>query len=901
MTQHPSGEPRWRRYLRFFRGSVESDIDDELRFHFDERIAELIAQGLTPEAARARAVEEFGDVTDVRRDLSTIDHRLDRRRDRLAWLRDLAQDARYSARSLGRTPIVAITIVLTLALGLGVNVAVFSLIDVLFLRMPPGVADARGVQRVWKQVSFTSGTQYWPGFDHRMYRALRDAVQGDATTATYAHPVKSALRGADDGSFAQVSYAEPEFFSMLGVRAARGRLYGHDEDRLGSPAMVAVVSDAFWRRQLGAADNAIGRSLRIVTTTAQEFTIVGITPPGFSGVEISATDVWLPLATTSRSGGWWDNPNVNGFQILVRPRPGVFTVPLADRLTRASQQPELAWTPEITVRGIALSSLVRARGPGESEQEVQLAARLGGVALLVLLIAIANVVNLLLARALRRRREIAVRLALGISRARLVRLLVTESVLLAVLAAVASLAAAWWGGLLLRAILLPNVVWAETPLHWRVLAFGVAAAVTAGLVAGLIPATQSTAPDLTDSLKAGSREGTTSHRSRLRSGLVVIQAALSLILLVGAALFLQSLANVRAVDIGFDQNRLTFASVQFDTRDTARDSRVARELVELAARLRRRPGVEQVALTHIRPLYGFSWRTYFPEADTVANKPGSTTYVAVSPEYFEVSGLRFLRGAGFPADGSPTQTVVINEAMAERLWPRENPIGRCLRFLKPDAPCYRITGVVETASRDNVIEQAQAQYYVPLHSMPFPGTRPGVLIVRSSATARAAVAGEIQSATRAAFPSGHPSVLSMTDALEPEYRPWKLGATLFTLLGVLALVVAVIGIYSTMSYAVSQRVHEFGVRIALGARAGDVMRHVLAGALRVVGLGVIVGLAAALAGGRLVASLLYGVRPADPIILAAVAGLLLAVAAIAALVPAWRAARVNPVTALQTA
>lgn len=887
----------WRRYMRFFRGSVEGDIDDELRFHFDERIAELIAQGQSPEAARAHAMEEFGDVTDVRRDLRDIDRRLDQRRDRTAWLRGLLQDARYSARSLARTPIVAGTIIVTLALGLGANVAMFSLIDVLFLRLPPGVENPQGVQRVWQQVTFSSGTQFWPGFDYPTYRAISEALRGDAATTLYRYPTRLPLRGADDGSFAQVSHANSELFPLLGVRAARGRLYGADEDRLGSPLPVAVVSDAFWRRQLGGAEDAIGRPLRI---SNQTFTVIGITPPGFSGVEINATDVWLPLATFSRgTTPWWEGSRVNGFQILVRPRPGVFAAPLEDRITSVSHRPELMRRPGDTVNVAVLSSLVRARGPGESEQEVRLAARLGGVALLVLLIAVANVVNLLLARALQRRREIAVRLALGISRARLFRLLVSESVLLAALAAVAAVMAAWWGGALLRGVLLPDVQWAETPLHWRVLAFAVAAALAAGMGAGLVPAIQSTAPDLTVSLKAGSRKGTAGHRSRLRSGLVVIQAALSLILLVGAALFIESLANVRSLDIGFDQDRLTFAEVWFDTPDSTRDARVGTELRTLAARLRQRPGVEQVALTNMQPMYGFSWETFFPEADTVANKPGLTTFVAVSPEYFEAAGIRFVRGSGFPADGSPSQTVVINEAMAARLWPGEDPIGRCMRFVTPNAACYRISGIVETASRDNVIEEANAQYYLPLNSMPFPHRDAGVLIVRSTAPSRAAVAAEIQSAMRVAFPGGRPRVTAMSDALEREYRPWRLGATIFTLFGALALIVAVIGIYSTMSYAVGQRVHEFGVRVALGARTGDVMRHVLGGALRVVGLGVVVGLAASLAAGRLVASLLYGVRPADPIILMAVALSLLAVAAVAALAPAWRAARVNPVTALQ--
>ncbi|HET7564375.1 MAG TPA: FtsX-like permease family protein, partial [Gemmatimonadaceae bacterium] len=533
-------------------------------------------------------------------------------------------------------------------------------------------------------------------------------------------------------------------------------------------------------------------------------------------------------------------------------------------------------------------------------QEVQIAARLGGVALLVLLIAVANVVNLLLARAVQRRREIAVRLALGISRSRLVRLLVAESVLLAVLAGAAAILAAAWGGRVIRALLLPGVHWATTPLHWRVLAFSLVITLAVGIVAGLIPALQSTTPDLTRALKAGAREGTTQH-ARLRAALVMLQAALSVVLLVGAALFLDSLRNVRGLDLGYDSNHLVFADVSFETPDSMRDSRVGFDFAALADRLRAAPGVQQVALASMQPMYGFSWLTYFPEADTITHKIPDTFFTGVSPEYFAAVGIRVLRGRTFPVGSAPSNTVVINEALAHALWPGENPIGRCMRFAKRDAPCYTIIGVVENARRSSVIEDATAQYYLPLGRVPGGkyGSQVRTIIVRADPHAMPLVEQEIQSDIRRAFPSGWPVITRMTDQLEPQYRPWRLGATLFTLFGALAMIVAAVGIYSTISYTVNQRVHEFGVRVALGARTHDVVRHVVASALRQVGIGVAVGAALALAGGRLVASLLYGVRPSNPVIMLTVAMVLLCVAAIAALAPAWRAARVDPVIALR--
>jgi predicted permease len=877
---------RW----RFWRRSrSERDFADEIQSHLEMEAERLEREGLSPEEARFGAQRDFGNVARRREEYHE--------RHRLLWVDHLRQDVGYAVRSLSRAPVVVITIVLTLALGLGANAAMFSLLDVLYLRPPAGVVDPGGVHRVWEQIDFESGEQYWPGFDYPSYRALREALTGSAATATYTYPANVSIARGEHAPKAAISYVTASYFGVLGVHAARGRVFTADEDQLGSPADVAVVSDAFWRNRMDGASDVLGRSL---TVGSRKVTIIGVAPRGFTGVDIDAVDVWLPFAAYGAHGWgeWWENKNVNGFQVLVRPHASV-PVPLLDaRITRTLHRPELLFRPGDTLTVAALGPIIKARGPGEVQQEMRIAARLGGVALLVLAIAVANVVNLLLARAVQRRREIAVRLALGISRWRLIRLLVTESVLLSVVAGAAALVAAAWGGALLRALLLPNVHWASAPLNWRVLAFSLVITLAAGVVAGLIPALQSTRPDLTRALKAGAREGIGQH-ARLRRVLVLMQAALSVVLLVGAALFLDSLKNVRGLDIGFDADHLVFADVRFATSDSARDARLAQELGALASRLRTAPGVQQVALASMRPMYGISFMTYFPDADTVVHKIPPTTFTAVSPEYFQAAGIRVLRGTGFPLDGARPQTVVINEALADALWPGENPIGRCMRFEKPDAPCYTISGIVETVRRDGVIEDPKAQYYLPLARMPVAGYDAGTLVVRTDPRTMALVADEIQRTIRRAFPTGSPVITRMTDQLEPQYRPWKLGATLFTLFGVLALVVAAVGIYSTISYGVSQRVHEFGVRAALGARAPDVVRHVLGGALRQVGLGVAAGIVLALAGGRLIAALLYGVRPSNPVILVVVSMVLLCVAAVAAFVPAWRAARVDPVIALR--
>ncbi len=884
----------WRRYVTFWRKDIRGDVDEELRFHLEERVDELMALGLDRTTAERTAHEEFGDVSAVRDQLHEIGRRVARRGDRAEWLRSLASDFRYAARSLSRTPMMAGAVVLTLALGVGVNTAMFSLLDVLYLRPPAGAAQPEGVHRVWVKRSFESGEQFWPGFDFPTYRAIVDALGAAAVTAIYTAPYSQPVSSGSGKSDAIVSNASAEFFGLLGARPARGRAFAAADDQLGRPANVAVISDAYWHRALDGDPDVLGSP---ITIGKGRYTIVGIMPSGFTGVELDATDIWLPFAALepASAGTWWTNRNRNGFQVLVRPREGVGTGAIDARVTRALYRPDLLYRPSDTLQTARLGSIIRARGPGRTQQEVGIAARLGGVAVIVLLIAIANVVNLLLSRAMRRRQEIAVRLALGISRGRLIRLLVSESVLLSLAAGAAALAAAWWGGGIMRALLLPNVHWASAPLHWRVLLFAIALAIAAGVLAGLVPALQSANPTLTDALKSGVREGTV-QRSSVRGALLVVQVALSMVLLVGAALFLRSLSNVRGLDIGFDARELVFADVGFEAPDTVSSARLEQTLGDIAGRLRTATGVKQVALASFRPMYAFSFTKLFPDFDTTARKIPTPTFAVVSPEYFEATGLRVVRGAGFSGSRS---NIVVNQTMADAFWPGENAVGRCIRLQTADAPCVMVSGVVETARRDKVIEDPKPQFYLPFGMPGFEGWKPRTLIVRADEAAQAVVGSEIRRPLSRALPSAQITITRMTDALEPQYRPWKMGAALFTLFGLLAIVVAAVGIYSTVSYVVSQRTHEFGVRIALGAQMTDIARQVIGDGLRPVLVGVLAGVALALAGGRLIASLLYGVSPSDMRVLVAVSVGLVVVAIVAGLAPARRAARVDPIAALR--
>lgn len=557
----PEKTPRWRRYVRFWRHDVQADIDDELRFHFETRIEDLISLDMTAEEARAKAAEEFGDLNDVRRGLRDIGDRVARRRRGREWIAGVREDAAYAVRSLRRTPGTAVAILSTLALGLGVNAAMLTLLETIFLRSPAGIVKPMEIRRVWSARRSNDGPHYSPIFSYPQYHAAVDAVGTLARTAIYRPPGKMKVGDGEGTQDARVSVANATYFNVLGV--------------------------------------------------------------------------------------------------------------------------------------------------------------------------------------------------------------------------------------------------------------------------------------------------------------------------------------------------------QFDGHQQSDDSSWARRVAPLADQAARIPGVDATALTSMIPMRGFSWIDLYIGGDTVVVRPGSApTVIGVSSGFFAAVGLHIVRGEDFPlVHGSAMPPlVVINEAMARSVWPNVDPIGECLRFRKRGGPCYRVSGVVENSRRSSIIETPNPQYYLPLDRLPAEAegvVGPWYIAIRTAPVRAASVSGEIRALIRREFPNGIPRITRLSDNLEPQYRPWRLGATLFTTFGILALIVAAIGIYSTVSYTITQRTQEFGVRVALGAPLGDVVRLVLGEGVRTVAVGVGCGLVLALAGGRLIASLLYGIAPSDPITLAAVATTLVAIAAIAALAPAWRAARVDPVTALR--
>ena len=823
----------------------------------------------------------------------------------LGFVDVVRQDLGYAWRTTRRSPGFTAVVVLTLALGIGVNAATFSVLDRFYLRPPSGVEAPWEIRRMWVEhfrsatgVPFKNQSISYPTFE-----AVGEATGSRADMALFATDYAIRLGKRPTDPRVGVVFSSANYFRVLGVRPAFGRFFTADEDRVGRTAPVAVVSHAFWQTRLGGDSAALGRTIPI---GKDRYTVIGVADSRFSGLDLRAADIWIPLGGITLSWGgerWWTNENVNPFHVVRRASP-VLTDAEFDRRATAALQERNRQTGPLgdTLATVWSGSILEARGPATPGQDMIISTRLGGVAVIVLLIAGANVINLLLARASRRRREIAVRLALGVSRSRLVRMLTTETLMLAMLAGTAAFFAGWWGAAVLRSLLMPQIQWRESAIDMRVVWFTVAVTLVAGLVAGIIPAIQSSNPRLSSALKAGARDGVR-HRSLLRNALVITQAALSVVLLVGATLFVRSLHHVQSLDIGFDADRLLFGRVQFADGEAPPRTVLVSQMRELVTRLRGRAGVESVARTGMEPMQGIEFFDFYVGADSTGSfgrlQPTAST---VSPSYFQTVGLRMLRGRGLSGDDvdrAPAE-LVVNEAMAKLVWPGRDPLGDCVRFERRDNPCYTVVGVVETARRGSVIEsEPVAQFYLPLGNLPTSDPRGATIVVRARADGAAAAANELTRMLRRTFPAADAVVTPMTANLEPEYRPWRLGATLFTGLGVLALLVAMLGIYSTTSYGVTQRTHEFGVRVALGARVGDVIGQVVGEGMRTVATGVTLGIALALAAGRLVSALLYGVVPRDPMVLISVSGMLMVVAVLAALVPAWRAARADPLTALR--
>jgi predicted permease len=821
-------------------------------------------------------------------------------------MESFVRDVRFALRALRREPAFTAFVVMTLALGIGANAAMFGIADRLLLRGPAHVRDASRVVRLYVteqppgMAVFTSS-----GFGHVTYSVLRRAATSFEQVATYAINDVVAGQGTDARQV-RAGYTSADFFPLLGVQPELGRFYTDHENAPNAATRVVVLSYAAWMNWFGGGRDTLGRT---VTLGDESFSVIGVAPAGFTGAELGRVDVWVPgnLLSARVTPDWATSYNAQWLKIVGRLKPGV-TLEQARLDATAAHRRAYSGTDKTTADARLTAASLRANDAGTEATEVRVLRWLTGVAALVLVIACANIANLMLARGVRRHREVAIRSALGAGRMRIVRLLLIEAIVLAFAGAVTGLVVAYAVGGLARQALFTAVEWTSSPVNPRVLIASAGFAVVTGLLVGILPAIRSSRATVTEALRTGAREGG-GRRSRLRTGLTIVQAALSVLLLIGAGLFVRSLWQVRTLDLGIDPERVTVIEVfrqslqrvpERATRDTER-ARRRTFLLETLERVRALPGVEHAAVAVGLPFGNrFTVKVRVPAPDVVpVMKGGGPGVSAVSGDYFATVGTRIVRGRAFTVDDhAGTEPVaIVSELMAATVWPGADAIGKCLLIGDGTPPCARIAGIAANTYRSRLRESPVMHYYIPAgQEIGFGGA---VLIVRGADRAPQLVSDVRRLLMTMDTSITYVNAETIQDRIEPQVRPWILGATVFLVSGLLALAVAGIGIYSVMSYLIADRRREIGVRMALGATAPDIVRLVLRGSLLMAVIGIAIGETMAGFLSRFAEPLLFNTSPRDPLVFAGVATVLLIVAMSATLVPARRARAVNPVEALR--
>jgi putative ABC transport system permease protein len=809
----------------------------------------------------------------------------------------LFDDLRQAARTLWRTPAFSLTAALTLALGVGATTTLVSAMDAMLFRPPVSVEAPTRIVRTY----FRSTNPQWGDWTNSStsfpdYLDLSQAASFEGVAAQYGTSA-SMGRGAEARSV-DLMAVTGNYFGLLGAKAMLGRLILPEDDRPEAGTRALVLSERMWRTRFASDPAILGRSLPIDRWV---YTVVGVAPRGFDGGNHQPADGWIALNPVGAeavgekfrtSRGWY------WVQIIAR------LAPSATRQHAAAEATSLIRMGRDSssmngFREVLLGPVQEARGPDYSES-ARLVYWLAGVSLIVLLISCANVANLQLVRGLARSRELAIRKALGGGRGRIARQLFLEGVWLAVLAGGAGILVCQWGGDLLRRFVLPAGMTDNFRIDLRVCAIAAAASALAALLSSLLPALSVVRGELTPVLKDGAR-GTGFRHSRLRSSLVVAQVALSILLVVGAALFVQSLRNVRAIDIGYDRGNIIMVSA--DPVSAGFSGQATGEaFTTMAEAARAYPGVESAAVTYGEP-FGWSLARDLKIAgmDSLPRLSSGGPYVqSVSGDYFRTMGLSIQAGRAFSdADRRPYPAVaLVGATMARRYFPVGKALGQCL-MLQKQQTCTEVIGVVKDGIRYSPQEEPQAIYYVPLPP-PDSSTRHLTLFVRTRTDASAMAAG-LRTALQTAVPNlPYVQARSMEEVLAPQYRAWRLGATLFGLFATLALVLASLGIYSVLAYAVRGRTRELGIRLALGALPVSLLALVVRDGLRLTLIGVGLGTVGALVAGRALGSLIYGVSSRDAGTLLLAGTTVILVALLASLLPARRAARVDPMQSLRS-
>jgi putative ABC transport system permease protein len=886
----------WRRLIG--RGALEADLDRELRDHLERQVADFMRDGVSESEARRRAALMFGGIEGIKE--SCRDARGTR------WFTDLADDVRYSLRVFAHNPAFVAVAVVSLALGIGANTAIFSIVNSLLLRsLPvrdPGqlaiLAHGSWTNPIWEQV--------------RERQALFDG-------AVAFSPDSFDLASGGPADRIEGLWTSGNFFDVMGIPALVGRTYGVEDDRRSGPpnGAVAVLGYSFWQRRFGGAPDVIGRSIAI---NRVPYTIVGVTPPDFLGPTVgNRFDVAVPIATEPLMRGkesWLDRRSTWWLDIMVRRKPGQGVDDAITALRAVQPQIKNATVPPDWPKADQADYLkdpfvLEPAAGGSSSYREQYRQPLIAVMItvaLVLLIACANIANLMLARASARRHEIGLRIALGASRLRIARQMLTESLLLSAGGAALGLVLAMWGSAFLVRELTTfrDNVTLDLTLDWRILAFTVGTAVATALLFGVVPAFRAGQVEPNEALKDGSRTVAGTRTRALGQPLVVVQVALSLVLVVAAGLFLRTFASLTQQRLGYDTERLLLVSVD-PQKSGVDESRRAALYEQMRAAAATVPGVSSAALSAVPPMSGMGWNNTIEAAGEPAPpaKDRTVWFNGVSPGWFATYGVKVVAGRAFNTadrEGAPP-VAIVNQALAKLFFPGKNPIGRTIRqtwsgSVSAPAP-WQIVGVVADAAYRSLRETAPPTLYL-VFDQSEARTWPNVSItVRSAAGPPSSIARPVSAAVTAAAPGASLTLHEFNEQVSGLAVRERIVAMLSGFFGALALLLASVGLYGVTAYGVNARRTEIGIRIALGADTSSVILLILRRVALLVGLGIASGALVSLWASKYVGSMLYGLDARDPLTFTGAALTLALVGALAAWLPARRATQIDPCEVLR--
>jgi putative ABC transport system permease protein len=889
----------------------EAEIVEELAQHMEDRYDELVALGNTDEAATRTALAELSESDLLTRELQRVERSLTQEpvvvgtyRGR-SVMRDLQEDLRYGLRVLIKNPGFTAIAVLTIALGIGANTAIFSLVKAVLLRPLP-YKDSERLVMVWEANQKTGVSHVQVSAPN--YVDWRDQNEVfEQMAAAFARPDTGVnLTDGANPEWVQAAITTGNLFAVLGIQPALGRAFLPEEEKAGNNR-VTILSDALWRRHFNGDRSIIGKT---ITLDARSYTVVGILPAAFEfptphSVDSAAkpkepVELYLPAVLGKHRGG-------HNYRVIARLKPGV-TLPQAqahmDAIAARLQQQYPDQQAGMGASVVALSEQV------VGKVRMALFVMLGAVGF-VLLIACANIANLLLARSAERNREFAIRAALGASRSRIVRQVLGENLLLALAGGALGVLLAYWGVQTLMALSpidFPRLH--ETRIDAPVFGFCFLLSIASGLVFGLAPAIQLSRPNLNNSLKDGGGRASEGlgHR-RVRGFLIVSEVALSLVLLVGAGLLLRSFIRLQETTLGFDPARVLTMQLSLPGARYGERAQAVPFYEQLLQRTRNLPGVHSIGLTNYLPLSGSDSGTSFNIDGRPPLPKGEFLEAAprwISPDYFRTMGVTIVQGRSLSEQDveSNHHVALINETMARRFWPGEDPLGKRITMESQENPIWHeIVGIVADVRHTALDSEAEPEMYYPYLFASEADSSPWIsmyLVVRANSDDQAGLASALRREVKA-VDKDQPvyNVASMTQLMSASVAQRRFNLLLVGFFAAVALVLAAVGLYGVMSYAVTQRTREIGVRLALGAQTHDVLKLVVKQGMKLTLVGIAIGLATACALTRLMKNLLFGVNATDPVTLAVVALLLILAALLACYIPARRATRVDPLVALR--